>query len=65
MRRAAAAAPGVTIVDDPEQALQRRYGAAAGCAYLIRPDGYVGYCSTRVTLPRLRDYLDRVFTPAH
>ena len=52
---------GVTIVGDPEQALQHRYGAQGGCAYLIRPDGYVGYRSASVTLPRLRQYLDRVF----
>jgi 2-polyprenyl-6-methoxyphenol hydroxylase-like FAD-dependent oxidoreductase len=56
--------PGVTIVGDPEQALQRRYGARGGCAYLIRPDGYVGYRSANVTLPRFRQYLDRVFAPA-
>jgi hypothetical protein len=52
---------GVTIVRDPEQALQRRYGAGSGCAYLIRPDGYVGYRGASVTLPRFRQYLDRVF----
>jgi hypothetical protein len=60
----ASPAPGVTIVQDPEQALQRLYGATAECAYLIRPDGYVGYRSANVALPRLRDYLDRVFLPA-
>jgi 2-polyprenyl-6-methoxyphenol hydroxylase-like FAD-dependent oxidoreductase len=58
------APPGVTIVRDPAQALQRRYGAGSGCAYLIRPDGYVGYRSASVTLPRFRQYLDRVFVPA-
>jgi len=52
---------GVTVVGDPHQALQRRYGASSGCAYLIRPDGYVGFRSARVTLPRLREYLDKVF----
>jgi 2-polyprenyl-6-methoxyphenol hydroxylase-like FAD-dependent oxidoreductase len=55
---------GVTIVRDPEQALERRYGAVNGCAYLIRPDGYVGYRSASVTLPRFRQYLDCVFTLA-
>jgi 2-polyprenyl-6-methoxyphenol hydroxylase-like FAD-dependent oxidoreductase len=61
---APAAPPGVTVVRDSEQALQRRYGAGSGCAYLIRPDGYVGYRSASVTLPRFRQYLDRVFVPA-
>jgi 2-polyprenyl-6-methoxyphenol hydroxylase-like FAD-dependent oxidoreductase len=51
---------GVTVVGDPERALQRRYGAAIGCTYLIRPNGYVGYRSPSLTLPRLRQYLDRV-----
>jgi 2-polyprenyl-6-methoxyphenol hydroxylase-like FAD-dependent oxidoreductase len=55
---------GVTIVRDPQEALQRRYGAGNGCAYLIRPDGYVGYRSASVTLPRFRQYLDRLFGPA-
>jgi 2-polyprenyl-6-methoxyphenol hydroxylase-like FAD-dependent oxidoreductase len=61
---AAETPPGVRIVHDPERALERRYGAVNGCAYLIRPDGYVGYRSGGVTLPRFRQYLDRVFAPA-
>src|SRR5262249_51644553 len=52
---------GITVVGDPQQALQRRYGAGSGCAYLIRPDGYVGFGSARVPLPRFREYLDKVF----
>jgi hypothetical protein len=42
----------------------RRYGSAA-MAYLIRPDGYVGFRGTWSDLPRhLPDHLSKLFTPA-
>jgi Aromatic-ring hydroxylase, C-terminal len=53
-----------TLVHDPDRALHPRYGAQTACLYLIRPDGYVGYRSTQPTASGLREYLDRVFSPA-
>lgn len=50
-----------TIVRDLEGRMHERYGAAAGRSYLIRPDGYVGWCSERPSLTAFRDYLARVF----
>jgi 2-polyprenyl-6-methoxyphenol hydroxylase-like FAD-dependent oxidoreductase len=54
---------GARAVQDPKQALHRRYGATSECLYLIRPDGYVGHRSRPAALPSLRDYLDRIFLP--
>jgi hypothetical protein len=51
-----------TIVRDLEDVMHERYGAAAGRTFLIRPDGYVGWCSERPSLTALRDYLARVLT---
>jgi hypothetical protein len=48
----------VTVITDPEQSLRQRYGVTAAALYLIRPDGYVAYRSSR--LDSLGDYLDRV-----
>jgi 2-polyprenyl-6-methoxyphenol hydroxylase-like FAD-dependent oxidoreductase len=50
-----------TIVRDLEGAMHDRYGARAGRSYLIRPDGYVGWCSERPSLTAFRDYLAKVF----
>ncbi|WP_202815981.1 FAD-dependent monooxygenase [Terrimicrobium sacchariphilum] len=36
------------------------YGATPGMAWLIRPDGHVGWCSTRPTVTGLREYLRRI-----
>jgi hypothetical protein len=38
-----------------------RYGAAAPCLYLIRPDGYIGYRSQPPHAETLRAYLARLF----
>ena len=35
--------PGIEIVRDADGHAHGRYGAAAECAYLVRPDGYVGF----------------------
>jgi hypothetical protein len=50
-------------VRDIEGALHRRYGAAAGRLYLVRPDGYVGYCSEPPSGEGLFRHLARVLTP--
>jgi hypothetical protein len=49
-----------TIVRDLEDAMHKRYGARAGRSYLVRPDGYIGWCSERPSLTAFRDYLARV-----
>jgi hypothetical protein len=35
--------PGIDVVRDAGDHAHTRYGAAAECAYVIRPDGYVGF----------------------
>jgi hypothetical protein len=50
-----------TIVRDLEGAMRDRYGARAERSYLIRPDGYVGWCSEHPSLTAFRDYLANVF----
>jgi 2-polyprenyl-6-methoxyphenol hydroxylase-like FAD-dependent oxidoreductase len=49
-----------TLVRDLEGRMHERYGAAAGRSYLIRPDGYIGWCSERPSLTAFRDYLANV-----
>ena len=59
-------APGVAGGDlvDRSGEFARRYGSAA-TAYLIRPDGYVGFRGTWSDLPRhLPDHLSKLFTAA-
>lgn len=52
------------LVRDREGAMRARYDGHPGRSYLIRPDGYIGWCSDRPSLPALRDYLARVFVCA-
>jgi 2-polyprenyl-6-methoxyphenol hydroxylase-like FAD-dependent oxidoreductase len=49
------------VFRDPESAIHHRYGAAASCLYLIRPDGYVGYRCQPIDADQLRAYLERLF----
>lgn len=49
-----------SLLLDREGALHRQYGA--GCFYLIRPDGYIGYRSRTPDGDRFFDYLQTVFT---
>lgn len=53
--------PGTEIVGDPKHSLYNRYGAAAGCLYLIRPDGYVAYRDRQANHDSLQRYVKRVF----
>jgi len=55
---------GVSVVFDPHGALRQRYGVRGECAYVIRPDGYVGYRCAPPSATRLREYFHRVFLPA-
>jgi 2-polyprenyl-6-methoxyphenol hydroxylase-like FAD-dependent oxidoreductase len=55
------AAPTLPTVRDPAGAFALAYGAAGTCAYLIRPDGYIGYRSAPPGADRLAAYLGRIF----
>jgi 2-polyprenyl-6-methoxyphenol hydroxylase-like FAD-dependent oxidoreductase len=39
---------GVIAIEDPQSSLHQRYGAVGPCMYLIRPDGYIAYRSSRI-----------------
>jgi hypothetical protein len=50
------------VVCDGESAVHQRYGARSECAYLIRPDGYVGYRAQPADGDKLIAYLETIFT---
>jgi 2-polyprenyl-6-methoxyphenol hydroxylase-like FAD-dependent oxidoreductase len=58
------AGPGIaacpTLVD-AERHFQRAYAAGAGTAYLVRPDGYVGFRTDALRRDTLDSYLGRIF----
>ena len=49
------------IIMDREEALHRAYHAAGSCAYVIRPDGYLGYRSLPADAQRLIEFLKAIF----
>lgn len=49
--------PAVDVLLDGDGELERKYGATSECAYVIRPDLYVGYRSQPVDLEKLTEYL--------
>ncbi len=49
-----------SVLPDPARTLHARYGAAAECLYLVRPDGYVGYRAQPADAKKLARYLGRV-----
>ncbi|MBV8454053.1 MAG: FAD-dependent monooxygenase, partial [Deltaproteobacteria bacterium] len=49
------------FIADRDGALHRAYHAVAPCAYLIRPDGYVGYRSFPAKTKHLMEFLGRIF----
>jgi 2-polyprenyl-6-methoxyphenol hydroxylase-like FAD-dependent oxidoreductase len=51
------ATPGAGAIEDPGGTLLRRLGVRDTAAYLIRPDGYVGYRSAGTDLAGLPGYL--------
>jgi len=53
--------PASSLVHDIDGTLHRRFGADQCCAYVIRPDGYVGYTSQPIQAVRLQDYLSKIF----
>ena len=49
------------ILLDAERTVHERYGARSLCAYVIRPDGYVGHRSMPANTEAIRSYFGRVF----
>lgn len=44
---------------DPEFSLHHKYGAGSECAYLIRPDGYIGFRCQPVDFAALKTYFEQ------
>lgn len=59
----AASLEGLSVAYDTRNEFARLYGPHRGSAFLIRPDGYVGYRAQSVELDRLLKYLGCVFKP--
>lgn len=49
------------VLLDTEGAAHHRYQADLPTLYLIRPDGYIGFCSRPANQTALTDYLTRIF----
>jgi len=49
------------VILDRGGALHRSYHAVTSCAYVIRPDGYIGYHSFPASTMHLAEYLSRIF----
>ncbi len=54
----------VRVMSDWEQATHHKYAAGANCAYLIRPDCYIGFRSQPMDEKLLNAYLNRIFDKA-
>ncbi len=50
---------------DPTRSAHRQYGVASACAFIVRPDGYIGYRGRPVDVDRLRADLDRRLVAQH
>lgn len=53
--------PGIVYLQDPENAFITTYNARAGAAWLIRPDGYIGWMDENWQNAGLHTYLKNVF----
>jgi hypothetical protein len=49
------------VLLDPGGVCHRRYGARAGCLYLVRPDEHVGFRAQPVDPKALVSHLDRIY----
>jgi hypothetical protein len=54
----------IAVLLDPDAELERAYGAETECAYLLRPDLYVGYRCQPADEARVMDYLRPLLRPA-
>jgi hypothetical protein len=61
---ALAALPSLPLVEDRAGAFRRGYGGSAGTAWLVRPDGYLGYRTAAWQAAGLVDWLEHVLAPA-
>jgi hypothetical protein len=52
----------LSVLRDPDSYLHHRFGATHSCAYIIRPDGYVGYRSMPVDTDALLSSLRKTFS---
>ena len=52
-----------SVLLDSGGVCHRRYGARAGCLYLVRPDEHVGFCAQPIDPKALVAYLDRIYQP--
>jgi hypothetical protein len=52
----------LSVLRDPDSYLHHRFGATHSCAYIIRPDGYVGYRSIPVNTDALLSSLHKTFS---
>ncbi|HEY2512869.1 MAG TPA: FAD-dependent monooxygenase [Polyangiaceae bacterium] len=50
-----------SLVLDPQGAVHKRYGARSECAYVVRPDGYVGYRGQPADEGKIVAYLETIF----
>lgn len=53
---------GVQILVDPDGSVHHKYGAAADCFYLVRPDGYVGFRSNPPDYAALEQHLSKLLS---
>jgi 2-polyprenyl-6-methoxyphenol hydroxylase-like FAD-dependent oxidoreductase len=51
----------IPVLLDPQATMHARYGAAAECLYLVRPDGYVAFRAQPAREEKLFAYLERLF----
>ncbi|MFE3053459.1 FAD-dependent monooxygenase [Nocardia sp. NPDC059239] len=59
--RAGAAATSLPLIRDTAGEFARAYRAGHGSAFVIRPDGYLGFARRTATTPDLVDYLESTF----
>jgi 2-polyprenyl-6-methoxyphenol hydroxylase-like FAD-dependent oxidoreductase len=52
---------GLSILDDVRNAFAERYFPKRGSAYLVRPDGYLGYRAAALDLAGVQAHLRRIF----
>ena len=52
-----------SVLLDPGGVCHSRYGARAGCLYLVRPDEHVGFRAQPKDPEALLEYLDRLYEP--
>jgi FAD binding domain len=57
--------PGATVLHDQSGSFAAAYGASPGFVCLVRPDGYIGYMSTRLNKTDIQSSLHRSLGTVH